>query len=81
MSKNPQKPIKSNGITKSAKIMGLLRCNTGATIVDIAKATGWKRHSVHGFMSGTHRKKREFQIISTKEGTKDRRYRIEPSVQ
>ena len=81
MSKNPQKPTKSNGITKATKIIGLLRRNTGATIADIAKATGWQRHSVHGFMSGTLRKKRGFQIISTKEGTKDRRYRIEAGVE
>ena len=81
MSKNSQKPTKSNGITTSAKIIGLLRRNTGTTIVDIAKATGWKRHSVYGFVYGKLRKKRGFQIISTKEGTKDGRYRIKPSVQ
>ena len=81
MSKNPQKPTKSNGITKSAKITGLWQRNTGATIVELAKATGWQRHSLHGFMSGTLRKKQGLEIKSTKEGTKDRRYRIESSVQ
>ena len=81
MSKNPQKPTKSNGITKSAKIIGLLRRNTGATIAELAKTTGGQRHSVHGFMSGTLKKKRGFDIHSTKEENKDRRYRIEAGVE
>lgn len=81
MTKNPQKPTKSNGLTKSAKIVALLQRNTGATIAEIAKATGWQRHSVHGFMSGTLRKQQGLEIKSTKEENKDRRYRIEAGAQ
>ena len=76
MSKNLQKPAKSIGRTKGEKIIALLQRNNGATIAELAKATGWQRHSVHGFMSGTLKKKQGLEITSSKEENKDRRYRI-----
>jgi DNA-binding IclR family transcriptional regulator len=77
MSKNSAKPIKPSAQTKTNKILKLLQRNTGATIAEIAKATDWQRHSVHGFMSGTLKKKLGLEIKSTKEAHKDRRYQIE----
>jgi hypothetical protein len=74
-----KKPVKSNKparYSKSEKIVALLRRSTGATITELAKATGWQMHSVHGFMSGTLKKKQGRQIQSAKEGNKDRRYWI-----
>ncbi|MDP8996457.1 MAG: DUF3489 domain-containing protein [Pseudomonadota bacterium] len=76
MSKNPQKPSKSIGRTKGEQIIKLLQRNNGATIAELATATGWQRHSVHGFMSGTLKKKQGQTITSSKEEDKDRRYRI-----
>ena len=81
MTTSPNKFATKSNQTKSTKIMALLQRNTGATITELAKATGWQRHSVHGFISGTLKKKRGIEIGSTKEGTKDRRYRIEAGVQ
>ena len=76
MSRSPQKPAKSIGRTKGEKIIALLQRNNCATIAELAKATGWQRHSVHGFMSGTLKKKQGQTITSSKEEDEDRRYRI-----
>lgn len=81
MSKNPQKPTKSNGRTKDEKIIAMLQRNTGATVAELAKATGWQRHSMHGFMSGTLKNKQGLEITSSKEENKDRRYRIAAGAQ
>ena len=77
MSKKPKKSANPSATTKAEKIIRLLQRNTGATIAEMAKATGWQRHSVQGFMSGTLRKKRGLEIKSLKEGDKDRRYFVE----
>jgi DNA-binding IclR family transcriptional regulator len=81
MRKNPQKPTKTNGRTKGEKIVTLLQRNTGASIAELAKATGWQRHSVHGFMSGTLKKKQGLEINNSKEDNNDRRYRIAAGAQ
>ena len=53
----------------------LLKRKTGASIAEMAKATGWQQHSVRGAMAGAL-KKRGHAIASDKiDGT--RRYRIE----
>jgi hypothetical protein len=43
--------------TKSEAILTLLRRKTGASIEELANATGWQAHSVRGFLSGTIKKK------------------------
>lgn len=67
--------------SKSANIIALLRRNTGATIAQLARVSGWQRHSLHGFMSGTLRKKKGLEIKIAKEKNKDRRYRIDAGAQ
>ena len=62
--------------TKGEKVITLLQRKTGASISELAKATGWQTHSVQGFMSGNLKKKRGLSITSTKEENKDRRYFI-----
>lgn len=53
----------------------LLTRKNGATIAEMAKATGWQQHSVRGALAGAM-KKRGHMITSDKiDGT--RRYRIE----
>ena len=81
MRKIPRKPIKSDGRSKGEKIIALLQRNAGATIAELAKATGWQRHSVHGFMSGILKKKQGLEISSSKEENKERRYRIAAGAQ
>lgn len=81
MATNPTKSNKSARQSKGEKILDLLRRNSGASIAELAKATGWQRHSVHGFMSRTLRKKRGLEIKSRKEADKDRRYCIVGDIQ
>jgi Protein of unknown function (DUF3489) len=76
MSKKSSKLNKMLRITKANIIVKLLQRNTGATVAEMAKATGWQPHSVQGFMSGMLKKKRRLNIKSLKETSKDRRYFI-----
>ena len=77
MSKIASRPQKSAPTTKAEKIAGLLRRNSGATIADLAKATGWQGHSIRGFMSGTLKKMQGVVIKSSQEEGKPRRYFID----
>ena len=74
--KTPKLPKSSGPATKSEKIIGLLKRETGASIAELAKATGWQEHSVRGFISGTLKKKQALEIVISREGDKDRRYQI-----
>jgi hypothetical protein len=76
MSSPSQKANKPAPKTKGEKVIALLQRKTGASISELAKATGWQSHSVQGFMSGTLKKKRCLSIISTKNDNTDRRYFI-----
>ena len=38
--------------TKRALVLGLLRRPEGTTVTQVADATGWARHTVHGFFAG-----------------------------
>ena len=81
MSKQLSKTPKAVAQTKGDKILKLLQRNTGATIAELTKSTGWQPHSVRGFMSGTLKKKQRLEITSSKEANKDRRYCVEESGQ
>lgn len=61
--------------TKTQSCLDLLSQATGATLVELQKATGWQSHSVRGFLAGTVRKKLELDLSSTKE-ERGRVYRI-----
>jgi hypothetical protein len=56
-------------------MIGLLRRPDGASIEEMAKATGWQSHSVRGVMSGAL-KKLGFTIASEKVEGRGRIYRI-----
>jgi hypothetical protein len=66
----------SRSDTKQALVIALLNRPVGVSIDDLAKATGWQRHTVRGVLSGALRKKLGLKLISeeTKQG---RVYRIE----
>lgn len=42
----------------------MLRTKQGASIVQIAQAVGWQRHSVHGLISGNIRKKQGLNVVN-----------------
>lgn len=68
-------PPAAKAMSKLNHVEALLRRKNGATIVELAKATGWQQHSVRGAMAGAL-KKRGLAITSEKiDGT--RRYRAE----
>ena len=62
--------------TKQAKVIMMLRRPAGATIADLAKATGWQRHTVRGAISGALKKKLGLSVASEKTKDGDRVYRI-----
>jgi hypothetical protein len=73
------RPSKSgNGKTaapsKIDTLVTLLRRGSGATIGDLASATGWQKHSVRGALAGTLKNKGHSISSEVVDGT--RRYRI-----
>jgi len=54
-----------------------MRRKDGATMAEIAKATGWQKHSIRGFVSGALMKKMELPVASFKNTAGERCYRIE----
>lgn len=77
MSKNASRSQNAAPTTKAAKIVGLLYRNSGATIAELAKATGWQEHSIRGFLSGTLKKRQGVVVRSSQEEGKPRRYFID----
>jgi hypothetical protein len=58
---------KKRGESKQATLIKLLERPGSATIDEMAKATGWQRHSVYGMMSGVLKKRLGLSIASEKE--------------
>ena len=42
---------KTKAKTKKARILSLLKCKSGATIEQIAKATGWQAHTIRAALT------------------------------
>ncbi len=53
----------------------MLQRKEGTTIAAVMKATGWQKHSVHGFLAGVVRKKLGLNLVSDKVDGK-RIYRV-----
>jgi hypothetical protein len=62
--------------SKQDRMIGLLRRPEGASVEEMAKATGWQSHSVRGVMSGALKKKLGLAIASEKVEGRGRIYRI-----
>ena len=62
--------------SKGAAIVKQLSTGAGASIAELAEASGWQAHSVRGFLSGTLKKKHGLQVIAEKDDDGVRRYRI-----
>ena len=61
--------------SKQDEVIAMLRRPEGATVDEVASATGWQRHTVRGVFSGTLKKKLGLTIASAKEA-RGRVYRI-----
>ncbi len=64
--------------TKQDRMLALLSRPDGVTIPELMDATDWQRHSVHGFLSGTVKKKLGFTLVSSSAEDGVRHYRIAP---
>lgn len=71
-----KRPVRDG--SKAAAILALLEQPGGATRGDIMRLTGWREHSVRGFISGVVMKRmgRTVHSAATEDG--DRRYQIGP---
>ena len=73
---SPNEPRRPRAGTKLAVLVGLLEREGGATIAELAEATGWKEHSVRGVLSGTLQTKFGLGVTSEKEAGRARVYRL-----
>jgi len=62
--------------SKGEKILALVRRPKGATLAELTKLTGWQKHSIRGFLSGTVGKKMGLTVESTKREDGERVYSI-----
>ena len=52
--------------TKQARVIEMLQRPEGATLEQIAEATGWKLHSARGFLAGTVKKKLGLELTTNR---------------
>jgi len=60
--RDPSTPRKPREGTKQQAVLAMLRRTEGATVAQIAEATGWANHTVRGFLAGL--KKKGIQVIT-----------------
>ena len=70
------KPRRKREGTKQELLIEMLRRPEGATIDQIAEATGWRNHSIRGAISGAIKKKLGLDVTSEKTDDGPRTYRI-----
>jgi hypothetical protein len=61
--------------SKKQTVLLLLARKDGATMAEIADATGWQKHSIRGFISGAVTKKMGLVVESSKNEAGERVYR------
>ena len=62
--------------TKQATLIALLKQAHGASLSELAQASGWQAHTIRGFMAGSLKKKLGLTVTSDKAEGQERRYRI-----
>lgn len=70
-------PAEAPKITKKALVQNLLEAEKGTTIEDIAKQTGWQKHTVRGHLSTM---KKNNIVITSERIDGERRYFIKKQV-
>ena len=71
----PEPPSDAKHPSKQDAVIAMLRRPEGATVDEVARATGWQRQTVRGVFSGTLKKKLGLSVASAKE-ERGRVYRI-----
>jgi hypothetical protein len=72
---DPEPEAEAKRPSKQDAVIAMLRRREGATVDEVASATGWQRHTVRGIFSGTLKKKLGLTLASAKE-ERGRVYRI-----
>ena len=72
---DPQPQSDARRPSKQDSVIAMLRRAEGATVDEVASATGWQRHTVRGVFSGTLKKKLGLTLASAQE-ERGRVYRI-----
>ncbi|UOM36640.1 DUF3489 domain-containing protein [Acuticoccus sp. I52.16.1] len=62
--------------TKQAALIAMLEAREGATIPEIAEATGWQHHTVRGAIAGALKKRLGLDVTSEKDERRGRVYRL-----
>ncbi len=63
--------------TKQALVIDMLKRAEGATIDQMAEATGWQKHTVRGTLAGALKKRLKLNVASAKTEDGERVYRIQ----
>ena len=71
----PEPSSEAKRPSKQDEVVAMLRRPEGATVDEVATATGWQRHTVRGVFSGTLKKKLGLALASAKQ-KRGRVYRI-----
>jgi hypothetical protein len=77
-SRAPEQTVASPSRTKKQIVLDLLRRDDGATTAEIAQATGWRNHTIRGFISGHVFKQMGLAVESERGENGVRRYQIRP---
>ncbi|MGK7864969.1 DUF3489 domain-containing protein [Falsiroseomonas sp. E2-1-a4] len=67
VAREPGAPRKPREGTKQEQVLALLRRPEGATVAQIAEATGWAQHTVRGFFAGLKKKKGHTVEVKSRE--------------
>jgi hypothetical protein len=62
--------------SKKGEVIDLMRRSGGATLAEIMELTGWRAHTVRGFVGGTLIKKLGLKVESFRSKEKERTYRV-----
>jgi hypothetical protein len=60
--RDPSAPRKPREGTKQEQVLAMLRRPEGATVAQIAEATGWAQHTVRGFFAGLKKKGHSIEV-------------------
>ncbi|MBX9748339.1 MAG: DUF3489 domain-containing protein [Roseococcus sp.] len=64
IAREPGAPRKPREGTKQEQVLAMLRRPEGATVAQIAEATGWAQHTVRGFFAGLKKKGHAVEVKS-----------------